>query len=220
MENSGWIYLRVDGERGYCFGKTDSPDRRDSEYRKENPFIKKIYDFFVADMIAVESELIKRTAHLRLFSNSKEWIHFCDEARQIVDEVRKQHALMTHGEWQQLIKEEAYEEIVAQQQSQKVQLPQGKVADTQPHNSWEAVQWPTTDWLQAEMRRWEYEKADNDRREALKRLPPEEHARRHDEYKNTVTVFRKKQCHRCHVVAIYDAAITGYRCPTCKMRCV
>jgi phage/plasmid-associated DNA primase len=102
MENSGWIYFRVVEGRGYCFGKTDSPSRRDSEYRKENPWVEKIYDFFVENMHAVEAELVERTKELRLLENSKEWIRLCDEAREIVDSVREQYALMTYAEWDRM----------------------------------------------------------------------------------------------------------------------
>jgi hypothetical protein len=120
MENSGWIYFRVDEGRGYCFGKTDSPSRRDSEYRKENPWIEKIYDFFVEDMHAVEAELVERTKEIRLLENSKEWIRLCDEAREILDAVRKQYALMTHAEWDRVRteKENAAKEKVKQQEAQ------------------------------------------------------------------------------------------------------
>lgn len=102
MENSGWIYFRVVEGRGYCFGKTDNRSRRDSEYRKENPWVEKVYDFFVADMHAVEAEIIRRTRHLRLLENSKEWIQLCDEAREIMNGVREQYALMSYAEWDQI----------------------------------------------------------------------------------------------------------------------
>jgi tRNA(Ile2) C34 agmatinyltransferase TiaS len=102
MENSGWIYFRIVPGQGYCFGKTDNPTRRDSEYRKENPWVEKIYDFFVEDMHAVEAELVERTKEFRLLENSKEWIRLCDEAREIVDGVREQYALMTYAEWDRI----------------------------------------------------------------------------------------------------------------------
>lgn len=120
MENSGWIYFRVVEGRGYCFGKTDSPSRRDSEYRKENPWVEKIYDFFVEDMHAVEAELVDRTKELRLLENSREWIRLCDEAREIVDAVREKYALMTHAEWDRIRteKETALKEKAKQKEAE------------------------------------------------------------------------------------------------------
>lgn len=114
MENGGWIYFRVDEGRGFCFGKTDDPTRRDAEYRKENPWIRKVYDFYVADMHAVEQELITLTAGVRLLANSKEWIRLCEESRRIVDEVRKKHALMTHEQWQQTANDELKRQVASE----------------------------------------------------------------------------------------------------------
>jgi len=99
MGRRGWIYLRVDRHRGYCFGKTEDPNRRDNEYRKENPFLDKVFDFEVRDMDAVEQEIISLTAHLRLLSNSKEWLKLSDEVVVIVSSVRRKHAIMTEEEW-------------------------------------------------------------------------------------------------------------------------
>jgi hypothetical protein len=99
MGRRGWIYLRVDRHRGYCFGKTEDPNRRDNEYRKENPFLDKVFDFEVRDMDAVEKEIIFLTAHLRLLSNSKEWLKLSDEVVDIVCTVRRKHAIMTEEEW-------------------------------------------------------------------------------------------------------------------------
>jgi hypothetical protein len=202
MENSGWIYLRVHKDEAYCFGKTDNPDRRDSEYRKENPFIKKVYDFFVADMVAVESELIQRTASLRLFPNSKEWIRFCDEARQIVDEVRKQYALMTHDQWQRVISDEAGKrrEDEERRQAFLMQLKQDSERLRDAERQVERQR------LEAELRREACIKAENEWR--------------HKEYKSRMNVFQEKLCTRCQVPATYDVVATGYRCPRCKSRCV
>jgi hypothetical protein len=121
MGNGGWIYFRVVEGRGYCFGKTDSPSRRDSEYRKENPWIEKIYDFFVEDMHAVEEELIERTKDLRLLENSREWLRLCDEAKEIMDGIRKKYALMTHSEWER-IQSEKQEPI---QSKKHIDTPKG-----------------------------------------------------------------------------------------------
>jgi hypothetical protein len=132
MENSGWIYFRVVEGRGYCFGKTDNPSRRDSEYRKENPWVEKIYDFFVEDMHAVEAELVERTKGVRLLENSKEWIRLCDEAREIVDSVREQYALMTHAEWDRIRTEKkAAQENSEREQAEQWQRQQEAAAERQ-----------------------------------------------------------------------------------------
>ena len=101
MTRRGWIYFREDAGRGYCFGKTANPARRDAEYSKENPFIKKLGAFEVGDIDAVEQELILLTAHLRLLPNSKEWLHFSTEVLDIFAAIRERYALLTHAEWDQ-----------------------------------------------------------------------------------------------------------------------
>lgn len=99
MASPGWIYLRIMPQHGYCFGKTNNPKRRDSEYRKENPTIKTVYTFLVHDMDEVEQELMRLTTHLRVQTNSKEWIRLGEESKAIVDGVRKRHECMPHNEW-------------------------------------------------------------------------------------------------------------------------
>jgi hypothetical protein len=99
MASPGWIYLRIMPQHGYCFGKTNNPKRRDSEYRKENPTIKTVYNFLVHDMDEVEQELMRLTKHLRVQTNSKEWIRLGEESKAIVDGVRKRHECMTRNEW-------------------------------------------------------------------------------------------------------------------------
>lgn len=59
MSERGWIYLRVDKDRGYCIGQTNSLKRRDKEYRKENPWIKKVDAYEVEDTDQVEATLIQ-----------------------------------------------------------------------------------------------------------------------------------------------------------------
>jgi hypothetical protein len=98
MNRRGWIYFREDAGRGYCFGKTANPARRDAEYSKENPFIKKLGAFEVGDIDAVEQELILLTAHLRLRSNSKEWLRYSKEVLEIFTAIRERYALLTHAE--------------------------------------------------------------------------------------------------------------------------
>jgi len=100
MARRGWIYFREDAGRGYCFGKTENPTRRDAEYSKENPFIKKLGAFEVGDIDAVERELIQLTAHLRLFTNSKEWLRLSTEVIDIFTAIRNRYALLTHEDWE------------------------------------------------------------------------------------------------------------------------
>lgn len=214
MENSGWIYLRVHKDEGYCFGKTDNPDRRDSEYRKENPFIRKVYDFFVTDMIVVESELINRTKSLRLFPNSKEWIRFCDEAKEIVDEIRKEYALMTYQEWQQLSNEQS--DIERLEAERLRYLQQEREKEEEAIRLREAAH-------QAKLR-----KEEEERQAAIVRREQQERqaaiARREQEQKERVAYMsrmtKKRICPTCQIVGKYDANIAYYRCPKCKSRCV
>jgi hypothetical protein len=102
MARRGWIYLREDNGRGYCFGKTEDPTRRDAEYSKENPFIKRLDAFEANDMDAAEQLLIELTSHLRLLENSKEWVRYVPEVLEIFEGVRRSHALMTYEQWEEL----------------------------------------------------------------------------------------------------------------------
>jgi hypothetical protein len=102
MARRGWIYLREDSGRGYCFGKTEDPNRRDAEYSKENPFIKRLDAFEADDMDAAEQAIIELTSHLRLLENSKEWLRCEQEVLAIFDRVRKTYALMTYEQWEQI----------------------------------------------------------------------------------------------------------------------
>lgn len=102
MERRGWIYLRVVESKGYCIGKTADITRRDAEYSKENPFLETVCVFEVYDMHKVERILINRTAHLRLRSNSKEWLQHSGEVVAIVEKVRRKYALMTYAEWKEI----------------------------------------------------------------------------------------------------------------------
>jgi hypothetical protein len=217
MENGGWIYFRVDDGRGYCFGKTDDPSRRDAEYRKENPWIKKVYDFYVANMDAVERELIALTAEVRLLDNSKEWITHCEESRRIVDRVRRKYALLTFEQWLQIAKEEFEAQAAEQQAATPSQCDNanGNCASEQVA----AIERGEMRRLTEEQSyaRWEGEFAEW--KKAIQCIPPHFHAQQHDAYKKQLTVFRDRLCPRCRVPALYDAALTGYRCKRCKSRC-
>lgn len=81
--SEGYIYLRRQTGHGYCFGKTNDIARRDREYRKENPWIKNVSHFFTHDMTAAENWIANASAHLRLFSNSREWLCESDEVLQL-----------------------------------------------------------------------------------------------------------------------------------------
>lgn len=224
MENSGWIYLRVDEGRGFCFGKTDNPSRRDKEYRKENPFIKKVYEFFVADMVEVELELIKRTAKVRLFKNSKEWIRLCEESLKIVDDVRKQYAWMTLEQWQRVFAEEEARRKEEDRLREQTQSAHAALTAAEPTTKPAGPQEPTrqshAEGQQAQRQRdaeWNsyFQQWDQARRQ----IPPEQHARQHSDYKRSMTVFRERLCPRCRIPAVYYAPYCGYRCPQCKARC-
>ena len=204
MENSGWIYLRVDDGRAYCFGKTDSPSRRDSEYRKENPWIKKVYDFFVEDMHAVEAELAERTKSHRVLENSKEWIRLCEEAREIVDEVREQYGLMTYAEWERLKTEkEAASQLRANLEHQRtqedlqLQLGQAERLRQQEEAELRAKEYRLLRELQ-ENRSNEIRRQEMWRQELRHRMP-----------------LLHRTCPTCQMALSYNAASTGYRCAKC-----
>jgi hypothetical protein len=99
----GWIYLRHDPGRAYCFGKTNSIKRRDKEYRKENPFVVKIDAFFTSNMSAAEDALILLTSHIRLRGNSREWIKHTNEMLTIWRKVKARHADDRYAESQRTI---------------------------------------------------------------------------------------------------------------------
>ncbi len=192
MENGGWIYFRVDEGRGYCFGKTDSPSRRDSEYRKENPWVKKLYDFFVEDMHAVEAELVERTKALRLLENSKEWLRLSDEVREIVDSVRKQYALMTHAEWDR-IRTEKERESAAKERVEREQ----------------EEEWRRKYQARLDMQK---QRADEERRASeVLRLAQEHESRMR-------AALSPRPCPACGMPMSYNAACTGYKCPKCGQR--
>jgi hypothetical protein len=94
--SEGYIYLRRQVGHGYCFGKTSNEKRRDSQYRKENPFLKKVDCFYTADMDAAEQELIAKTQSFRLLSNSKEWVRECQEILVIWGQSKAKHAGDAH----------------------------------------------------------------------------------------------------------------------------
>ena len=75
MAQEGWIYLKLQPQFGYCFGKTGNKTQRDRAYSKENPSIVSVDSFACRDIDAAEQWLIRMTAGIRLLSNSKEWVH-------------------------------------------------------------------------------------------------------------------------------------------------
>jgi hypothetical protein len=130
MGRRGWIYLRVVDGKGYCIGKTEDIARRDAEYSKENPFVETVCTFEVNDIDKVERALIKRTAHLRLLPNSKEWLHHTEEVVEVVELVRKRFALMTYAEWRSIVRERR-EKRLEQQKLEQQKLEQQKLEQQQ-----------------------------------------------------------------------------------------
>ncbi len=131
MARRGWIYLRVVDGKGYCIGKTEDIARRDAEYTKENPFVQTVCTFEVTDIDKVERILISRTSHLRLLSNSREWLHHTDEVVAIVAQVRKRFALMTYAEWRELVRQRK-ERRLQQQGVEQVNTEQKTSTEQQP----------------------------------------------------------------------------------------
>ena len=77
----GYIYIKKDvnpdgSVRAYCFGKTTCTQRRDQEYRKENPFIQNVASYPARDMNRAEEELIAavKVAGILLRPDRFEWI--------------------------------------------------------------------------------------------------------------------------------------------------